>query len=211
MLQELQKHYARVPVSSIEYFYNDQFLATNDALLSGAIAQGQIRIIYANGLSIHANLGWEADWSIERDGTTYTLPPGSFTAWNDQGLLVYSADTGSGRIDYAAGEDYIYVDTRGQQLQFGPVSLDGAAVVKERKWEIDVVPFDCQADIEIDVDQFWPDRKLPPLRLLAFKVHREEPDVYRADMEGARVHLKLIEDAIMYRITLPEWMVEPGQ
>lgn len=211
MLQELQKHYLRVPVSTIEYYHNDQFLSTNDALLAGGIADGQIRVVYDNGLQIHANLSWEQPWTVQRDETTYILPPGSFCAWNDEGLIVYSADTGSGHIDYASCADYLYVNTRGQQLQFGPVKLDGAAVVRERKWEIDVVPFDCQADIEIDVGQYWPDRKLPPLRLLAFKADAEEPDVYRADMEADRVTFKALEDAIMYRITLPEWMVEPGQ
>ena len=59
--------------------------------------------------------------------------------------------------------------------------------------------------------QYWPDRKLPPLRLLAFKAEEEEPDVYRADMDADRVTFKTLDDAIMYRITLPEWMVEPGQ
>ncbi|MDP6701797.1 MAG: hypothetical protein QGH25_19250, partial [Candidatus Latescibacteria bacterium] len=105
----------------------------------------------------------------------------------------------------------LYVDTRGQALGFGPVRLDGAAVIRERKWEIDIVPFDCQDDIQIDVGQYWPDRKLPPLRLLAFKAEEEEPDVYRADMDADRVTFKTLDDAIMYRITLPEWMVEPGQ
>ena len=211
MLQELQKHYIRVPVQSIEYCHNGQFLSTNDALLSDGLSAGQIRIGYQNGLQIHANLSWEQTWTVEREAQTYALPPGSFCAWNDDGLLVYSADTGSGRIDYARCDTYLYVDTRGQALSFGPVRLDGAAVIRERKWEIDIVPFDCQADIEIDVGQYWPDRKLPPLRLLAFKAEEEEPDVYRADMNADRVTFKTLDDAIMYRITLPEWMVEPGQ
>ncbi|MBT4979451.1 MAG: hypothetical protein HOL51_08780 [Gemmatimonadetes bacterium] len=211
LLQELQKQYLRVPVSTIEYHHNDQLLNTNDALLSGAYTQGQIRIVYENGLEIHANLGWEASWAVQNGDTTYTLAPGSFCAWNQEGLLVYSADTGSGRIDYAECEDYLFVDTRGQQLQFGPVQLDGAAVIKERKWKIDVVPFACQANIEIDVGKYWPNRKLPRLRLLAFKPESDDPYVFRAEMEGHQVSFKPDGDAIMYRITLPEWMVEPGQ
>ena len=91
------------------------------------------------------------------------------------------------------------------------MELDGAVAIKERKWEIDVVPFACQADIAIDVGQYWPDRKLPPLRLLAFKSEDEEPDIYRADMEGDRVRFKPLEDVVIYRIALPEWMVEPGR
>ena len=211
MLYALQKHYLRVPVRSIDYYHNDQFLATNDALLSGAFVQGQVRVIYGNGLEVYANLGWDQPWTVHRSDAAYHLPPGSFCAWKDSSLLVYSADAGSGPIDYSACEDYLFVDTRGQRGQFGPVELDGAVVVKERKWEIDVVPFGCQADIAIDVGQYWPDRKLPRLRLLAFKSEDEEPDIYRADMEGARVRFKPLEDVVVYRIALPEWMVEPGR
>jgi hypothetical protein len=211
LMQELQKHYLRVPVATIEYNHNGQLLKTNDALLSGAYTHGQIKITYENALEIHVNLGWETSWEVVKDETTYTLPPGSFCAWNDKGLLVYSADTGIGRIDYAACEEYLFVDTRGHKLQFGPVTLDGAAVFKERKWEIDVVPFSCESDIEINVGRYWPDRKLPRLRLLAFKGDTDEPEIFRAEMEGDKVSFKPDDDAVMYRITLPEWMVEPGQ
>lgn len=211
MLYALQKHYLRVPVRSIDYYHNDQFLATNDALLSGAFVQGQVRVIYGNGLEVYANLGWEQPWTVHRGDAAYHLPPGSFCAWQGSALLVYSADAGAGPIDYASCEDYLFVDTRGQRGQFGPVELDGAAVIKERKWEIDVVPFGCRADIAIDVGQYWPDRKLPRLRLLAFKSEDEAPDIYRADMEGACVRFKPLEDVVVYRIALPEWMVEPGR
>ena len=200
-----------VPVSAIDYCYNDQFLSTNDALHSDLISHGQVRVRYENGLEVHANLGWEHSWTVHRDDQDYSLPPGSFCAWNEEGLLVYSIDNGTGRIDFASCEDYLFIDTRGQKLEFGPVKLDGAALIKERKWEIDVVPFNSSDDIIIDVGQYWPDRKLPPLRMLVFDADKEEPDVHRADMEGELVHLKPIEGRLMYRITLPEWMVEPGQ
>ena len=211
MLRELQKHYLRVPVRSIAYCHNDQFLATNDALLSDALAQGQVRVTYSNGLEVYANLGWEQPWTVNRNDVAYHLSPGSFCAWKDSSLLVYSANAGSGHIDYASCEDYLFIDTRGQQGQFGPVKLDGAVVIKERKWEIDLVPFGCQADIVLDVGHYWPDRKLPPLRLLAFKSEDEEPDIYRADMERDHVRFKPLEDVVTYRIALPEWMVEPGR
>ena len=83
-------------------------------------------------------------------------------------------------------------------------------MVKERKWEIDVVTMDCNTPTVIDVGHLWPDRKLPPLRLLAFKFDEESPDVYKADMKGDKVLLPDIDGVFMYRITLPEWMVEPG-
>jgi len=211
MLQKLQSQYLRIAVESIHYHHNGNMLNTNDALHSGAFELGQLRISYANGTLIYVNLGTET-WDVELDETNYTLPQGGFIARGcAENLLVYSAETASGRIDYASCDEYTYIDRRGQITEDGPIALDGAALVKERKWEIDVVPMDCQQSPTIDVAHYWPGRKLPPLRLLAFKMDEENPDVYRADMDGQKVKLPQIEGVYMYRITLPEWMVEPGQ
>ncbi|MFT7691412.1 MAG: hypothetical protein ACI8P2_000027 [Candidatus Latescibacterota bacterium] len=211
MLQKLQSQYLRVPVDTIHYHHNGNLLDTNDALLSGAFELGQLQITYSNGTLIYANLGSES-WDVEVDTATYTLPQGGFVARGcAENLLVYSAETESGRIDYASCDEYTYIDVHGQAIEGGPITLDGAALVKERKWEIDVVPMDCKQSPTIDVAHYWPGRKLPPLRLLAYSMDEETPKVYRADMEGSKVKLPQIESAYMYRITLPEWMVEPGQ
>jgi hypothetical protein len=211
MLQKLQSQYLRVPVATIQYHHNGNLLDSNDALLSGAYEQGQIRIEYQNGTLIFANLSNET-WDVLLDETTYGLPPGGFVARGaSDDLLVYSADTGSGLVDCATCTDYTFIDTRGQALEQGPISIDGAALVKERKWQIDVVPIDCQMAPIINVAHYWSDRKLPPLRLLAFKADEENPSIHRADMDGGTVKLPQIDGVYMYRITLPEWMVEPGQ
>jgi hypothetical protein len=210
LLQKVQGYYLRVPVTSIRYHHEGHLLETNDALLSGAYEWGQVHIAYASGLEIHAHIGREGTWTVPCGDTSYTLSPGSFLARGPDDLLVYSADPGAGRIDYASCGEYFYCDARGQVRRLGPLRLDGAAVVLERKWEIDVVPLECRGDLEIDVAFFWPDRRLPPLRLLAYRTDAEEPDVYRADMDRSRVRLRPSADIYKYRITLPEWMVEPG-
>lgn len=211
MLQKLQSQYLRVPVESIHYHHNGNLLDSNDALLSGAFELGQLQIVYSNGTRIYANLGTES-WQLELDEVSYTLPQGGFVARGcAENLLVYSAETETGRVDYASCDEYTYIDVRGTAISEGPIALDGAALVKERKWEIDIVPMDCQQAPTIDVAHYWPDRKLPPLRLLAYKMDEETPDVYRAEMDGEKVQLPQIEGVYMYRITLPEWMVEPGQ
>jgi hypothetical protein len=211
MLQKLQSQYLRVPVESIHYHHNGNLLDSNDALLSGAFELGQLQVVYSNGTRVYANLGTEA-WQLELDEISYTLPQGGFVARGcADNLLVYSAETETGRVDYASCDDYTYIDVRGTAISEGPIALDGAALVKERKWEIDIVPMDCQQAPIIDVAHYWPDRKLPPLRLLAYKMDEETPDVYRAEMDGEKVKLPQIEGVYMYRITLPEWMVEPGQ
>ena len=210
MLQKLQESYLGSPVSTVRYHQNGHFTSINDALHSGAVELGQIRVDYDNHTRIYANLG-TTPWEIEEGDQLYLLPPGSFWGSAEDGsVIAYSTETERGRIDYASCEDYLFIDAHGNSVEHGPIALDGAALVKERKWEIDVVTMDCKNPTVIDVGHLWPDRKLPPLRLLAFKFNEESPDIYKADMEGDKVRLPDIDGAFMYRITLPEWMVEPG-
>ena len=210
MLQKIQESYLNASISSVRYHQNGHFTSLNDALHSGAVELGQVQVDYENQTRIYANLG-STSWKIEEADQTFLLPPGSFWGSADEGrIIAYSNETEDGRIDFVSCDDYLYIDAYGNYLEHGPISLDGAALVKERKWEIDVVTIDCNAPTVIDVGYLWPDRKLPPLRLLAFKFDEESPDVYKADMVGDKVRLPDIDGVFMYRITLPEWMVEPG-
>ena len=142
LLRELQTCYLGVPVSSIRYHREGNLLTTTDALVSGAYEQSQVQVTYENGLLIYVNGGWEAEWSIEREEATYSLPPGSFLAVGPDDLLVYSGDTGMGRIDYSRCSEYRYCDTRGNRMELGAVTLNGAALVLQKKWEIDILPFE---------------------------------------------------------------------
>ncbi len=211
LLQKLQTYYLGSPVASINYHYNGNLLDTTEALISGAHDHSQVRIVYENGLQVCVNGGWENNWTFEHAGETITLPPASFWAHAPDGLLVYSADTGSGRIDFARCPEYYYCDTRGTQMNMGPISLDGAALVRERKWEIDVYPIDCTAPIRVQPTKFWTDRRLPRLRLLAFRPEEDEPESLNPEMTENEVIFQQTEDFYLYRITLPEWMVEPGR
>ena len=47
--------------------------------------------------------------------------------------------------------------------------------------------------------------------MLAFKDEDDEPLTLSANMSGDQVMLEPADDIYKYRITLPEWMVEPGQ
>jgi len=211
LLRKLQTYYLGVPVISIHYHHEDNLLETTEALVSGAYEHSQAYITYENGLQVYVNGGWEEEWRVEREERTFSLPPGSFLAHGPDGLLVYSADSGSGRIDFAQCAEYLYCDTRGKRLKIGPVFLDGAVLVLQKKWKIDLFPIDCQTEIEVDLSHFWSERRLPPLRVLAFKPDEEEPDNLKASISGQKLGFQPIEGAFKYRITLPEWMVEPGQ
>jgi hypothetical protein len=212
MLRHLQTFYLGVQVESIHYQRGGNLLETTEALVAGAHELSQVRVIYANGLHIYINGAAEESWEVSLDEeTTYVLPPASFLAHGPDGLLVYSADAGQGRIDFVKCDDYLYCDTRGERLNVGPITVRGAAVVTTHNWQIDVYPIDTTEPIELEPAAIWPDRRLPPLRVLAFRDDKDEPDVESASVSRSTITLRPQDDVYRYRITLPEWMVEPGK
>jgi hypothetical protein len=83
--------------------------------------------------------------------------------------------------------------------------------VTTHNWQIDVYPIDTTEPIELEPAAIWPDRRLPPLRVLAFRDDKDEPDVESASVSRSTITLRPQDDVYRYRITLPEWMVEPGK
>ena len=211
MLQKLQASYLAQNVDSIRYHQNGNYLDLTEAIISGTYELSQLEISYENGLKIFVNGSWTDDWALEHGGETFNLPPASFWAQSPDGLLVYSADSGQGRIDYAKCPEYIYCDTRGTQMDLGPICLDGAALIRHKEWEIDVYPLGCSGEIKVEPTYFWPDRRLPRLRLLAFKSEEEEAESLSPKITDKAVIFQQVEGYYKYRITLPEWMVEPGK
>ena len=212
LLHKLQPHYLGVSVESIHYQRGGNLLETTEALVAGAHELSQVRIIYRNGLQVHVNGSLEEDWTIEVDEEThYRLPPGSFLARGPGDLLVYSADTGSGRIDYSACDEYVYCDTRDQRLTMGALTLTGAAVLSHENWVIDVYPLDCSDTIEVNPAELWKGRRMPPLRVLAYRDEMDRPESLAAGGADGPVIIQPQDDVYRFRITLPEWMVEPGK
>jgi hypothetical protein len=209
LLQKLQTLYLGVEVKSILYHHGGNLIEPNEALVSGAYENSQVQIEYANGLQIHVNGSWDQDWSVEHAGTTYRLPPASFLAHGPDDFLVFSADDGDGRMDYIRTDDYLYCDTRDHARTVGALKLQGAVLLREKNWRIDVYPVECTEEIEIRPALLWPDRRMPPLRVLASRSDEEE-EVIASGITDPVISLKPETDIYRFRITLPEWMVEPG-
>ena len=211
LLKRIQTLYLGQAVESILYHRDGSLLETTEAVVAGVHEDSQLQITYANELRLCVNGSSTREWKIEHEGTSYLLPPASFVAHGPDGTLVYSADTGAGRVDFAECADYFYCDTRGAQMNLGPLTLTGAAMVKGQDWQIDVYPIDCEGEISLEPSKFWPDRKVPRLRILAFHEGEDDPQVLVANVSTETVSLEPLEGICKFRITLPEWMVEPGQ
>ena len=211
LLQKLQTQYIGVPIQEIQYHNDGNLLETTDALISGAYERSQICLTYQNGLRVFANGSWDDEWKIEEMGQSFVLPPGSFLAHNEDEVVAYSADAGKGRIDFAQCSDYLYVDTRGTRMEIGPITLNGAALLLQRNWEIDIIPMDCSGDILVRTNHFWSDRRTPRLRVLGFTSDDESESLRSAHTVDQDVSFEPMDGFYKYRITLPEWMVEPGK
>ena len=212
LLHKLQTRYLSSTVESILYHRSGAFLEANEALVSGAYEDSQVQINYANGLCLCVNGSFVNNWTIEHEQNSYVLPPASFFAYDQSAdLLVYSADTGQGRLDFAKCGEYFYCDTRGERYTFDSITLTGAALVKTEDWQIDIYPVQCDSQIEVRPSELWPDRRMPKLRVLAFNEDSDVPSVLSSNVANDTINLQPQEGISKFRITLPEWMVEPGK
>jgi hypothetical protein len=107
-----------------------RLLATSEALLSGAYRHSQVHVRYETGLEVWVNGSLTEAWLVEAGGETYRLPPSGFVARGPEGLLVYSAQTDAGRVDFATYGDTRFIDARGRRQTVGPFDTDGAALLR---------------------------------------------------------------------------------
>jgi hypothetical protein len=134
MLTPLQRLYAMRRAEAIRYHdpADGRSLATSEALLSGAYRHSQVHVRYETGLEVWVNGSLTEAWLVETGGETYRLPPSGFVARGPEDLLVYSAQTDAGRVDFATYGDTRFVDARGQRQTLGPFDTDGAAILRRK-------------------------------------------------------------------------------
>jgi hypothetical protein len=211
MLKSVQPFYSQTSVDRITYHKNGSFLSLGDAVVQDACRLGQIKIEYENGTLVIVNLG-DSEFTLEDGDKTTIFPPGGYwVEHSHSGSLSYSILDQGNRIDYAKSDNHLYIDTHGVESTIDSATVDGALLIQEKKWEIDVVPIDCVKPVKIDVGSLWPDRKLPPLRIISFNSEDDSTNSFKAVMEGNTVILPPLNNSFKFRIALPEWMVEPGK
>ena len=155
--RDFQSQYLASDVTSILYKNS----AGDMVDLAGAyeadvdFTNAQLKITYANGLTILINRSQTEVWNVELDGTTYYLPSNGWVASNPSlNFLEYSAlvDSSSNpsvtgtRADYVRSGNYIMADPRGAEITFGtdfesnPLTTSTLKVVKPGGWSLTVQP-----------------------------------------------------------------------
>jgi len=133
VMQGLQTRYAMVKVSNIAYERAGVFHKTSDALRRGVVADNHVRVVYENGLELHANGSTDAGnvWIVRTLERDFSLGQNGFVATQDGKLVAYGALVDGRRVDYVEGERYLYFDARGVETDFGPIKTAGQVVVRK--------------------------------------------------------------------------------
>ena len=119
LLQQVQKRYIAQPVKSIQYRSDaGEWLETSAAIATDAYRRNQIRIEYAEGLTLFVN-GNAAETlpltAAETRSTESVLPPNGWFVWDPTGAVAAYRrnDTAGNPIDYVESSAYLYADGRG--------------------------------------------------------------------------------------------------
>jgi hypothetical protein len=131
MLQALAAAYAQQKVRRIQYAdAKGRLLDTSTAVAAGAYERSQVKITYADGLTVWVNGHPAEAWSVNGR----KLPPdGYYAADAKRGLLVWSgADEAGRRFDYADSPAYVYCDGRGSLRHFQKAACDQALIALKR-------------------------------------------------------------------------------
>jgi hypothetical protein len=132
MLRMLQPQYASAPVLEIVYYLNGSWLPLGAAIRAGVeFSQAQLRIAYANGLTLFVNRHRRQEWPVRTESGSFALPPGGWVATNPaQEFLAYSAQVSGGRADVVRCPAYSFLSARSTVARrIEGITTDGAAAV----------------------------------------------------------------------------------
>jgi hypothetical protein len=142
LMQGVQKEYLPDEATRIEYHDGTTFLATSQALRTGAHRLGWVRVAYKRGLVVTVNLNPLRPWTVTQAGQQYQLPPFGWVISRGPSaapaVLAYSALVGGQRLDYVQCPEYFYLNSGDKQRRVGPIEVTGAAWLKRGRegWQI---------------------------------------------------------------------------
>ncbi|MEX1997851.1 MAG: DUF5696 domain-containing protein [Candidatus Andersenbacteria bacterium] len=151
--RNLQSQYLSSTVQQILYRNSAGSLVSLGQAIQDNVdfTQSQLKIAYANGLTLYLNHHAADTWQVEVGGETHYLPPYGWIAVNPSlNFKMYSALVDSAgspnpagtRADFVSTPEYIMVDGRGQDITFGtdfngnPLVSAKLKVVKPNGWTL---------------------------------------------------------------------------
>lgn len=158
MMQGVQREYLADSVKSIEYENGSTFLSTSEALRTGAVELGRLRVEYSQGLVLYVNYNRDKPWTVTGSNRSYDLPPFGWLIEKPAEVLAYSALVDGHRVDAIRCADYAYVNTGGQPAKLDDLGLElqGAAFIKRTNEGLQVIPCGALGAWEKINPEGWP-------------------------------------------------------
>ena len=198
LFKQTQKHYAGVPVKSIEYHLDGKLLTAAEIIAAKAVNNNQLKIVYSNGMEVYVNANAKKDYTFKVDSKTVTLPPYGYYLSLPGKVETASIWKDGHRADYSFGDEYIYVNGNGVATSFGAVKCANAYALlfENNAVEIIPVPFAKAETILIDLS------KLPiksAKKLVTLDVNGNE--IKSMPVSGNKLEIKVDGKAFSYKIT----------
>ena len=197
IFKQLQKHYAGVPVKSIEYHCSGKLMTAAEAIANKLVGYNQLRIEYQNGTVVYANANDKENYTFSCNGKNITLPPNGYYAVNPGKVETASLLNNGKRIDYSFGDEYIYVNGNGVKTDFGAVKCANAYALlfENNAIEIIPVPFVKAETVEIDLAKL-PVKAGSTLQSLA----QDKSIIKQEKISSGRLSIKIDGKAFSYKI-----------
>ncbi|MBE6379656.1 MAG: LamG domain-containing protein [Lentisphaerae bacterium] len=199
LFKQTQKHYAGVPVKSIEYHYNGKLLTAAEAIAAKAVGHNQIKIVYSNGMTVYVNANAKENWQIKVNGKTIDLLPNGYYLSLPGKVETASIQQDGHRADYSFGDEYVYVNGNGQTTDFGVVKCANAYALlfENNAVEIIPVPFAKAETISIDLS------KLPVKAgktLVKLDVNNKEISREEVKLENGLLKLNINKNVFSFKL-----------
>ncbi|RJP31683.1 MAG: hypothetical protein C4527_07230, partial [Candidatus Omnitrophota bacterium] len=135
MLQQLQSRYVMREPLEIRYGAEFGTVSSSQALLTGDWKRSRLFVRYPNDLQILINGNAKEHWDFTHDGVKHTLPPYGWLAVSGRDFYESSEWIDGRRCDRVGSPEYLFLDGRGEFLQYEGVGTSGALAVLRSKEE----------------------------------------------------------------------------
>ena len=199
LFKQTQKHYAGVPVKSIEYHYNGKLMTAAETIANKLVGYNQLKIVYSNGMTVYVNANAKESWQINVNGKAIDLLPYGYYLSLPGKVETASIQQDGHRADYSFGDEYVYVNGNGQTTDFGVVKCANAYALlfENNAIEIIPVPFAKAETISIDLS------KLPVKAgktLVKLDVNNKEISREEVKLENGLLKLNINKNVFSYKV-----------